>query len=444
MELNPEISPLKTKSNPLSTSELDLGMYGWMVVNTQGNLSLLRTLKEIHKEGEQNMDLPAQNQPPSELKKFLMSDHDSPFLKLETLKSYLESAQQNVSIIDETDSSGKCLYDFIPDEEKQNLQSQLESLSDISNIKETLETNIQALAPEIWEDHKKIKKALRKENQQELESLLLGQEGDTEKNKNSLKEITQNSQEMQEVSEMICLEKCRVALNAISADTKNREEKEHEAELFLGADYPLIKAQVLHLEKCMERDWETALKCDWAEGISPSIINPTSGVDLLCPEILSKMKEPSAEQIKALEDFYCNMALKKTEKESVPEKENERIAFLLGSMTVLEESKKAKFMNKILSLEDEINPELEKDSTKPDVEKENELARLQRYLEARKKIKSGILQVMLGIKNKGTAAVMGYFMKEAQMLTKGQYGQSGQERLVKTLKEVNGQIDQVI
>jgi hypothetical protein len=396
------------------------------------------------------MDGPSLEENPSELKAFLKSDHSSPFLKRESLKESILAAQQAASFIDETDTSGQSLYDFLPVGEKEILKASLETLNNPEIIKETLETNLNALAPNLWEDHKEIKKELAKTQTTLIETLLLG-ENATEKEKAAMKDMLKQSKGIQETSEMTCLEKCRIAFSALNAPSKAKEEKEQEATQFLGEDYPLLKAQILHMEKCLKKDWEKSCAENSQEGISPSILNPTSGKALICPEILAKMQSVSEEQIQMLEDAYSNMAFRKEEENNPEEAENERISFMIGAMTLIEQGKKAKYINKIQGMEKEApSPtieDLDNQEEEPDhkPEKNAKTNRIRDSIEARekamKRIKNALLQAMAGTKKMGIALATGHATKEVDRLVHGLYGTRGQETLVQQVQEAHRGLD---
>ena len=416
MDLNHELSPTPKKDKgaptpaPFSPQELEVASHGWQVISSQGNLSLLRTLQEIHKsnlEQKQPMDgISPEPSEPSELKRFLLSDHDSHFLKLEELKQYIEDAQRSVSLLDETDHTGARLYDFIPEDAREEIEAQLQRLSNPENIKKSLQTDINSLAPDLWEDHQNIKKALETESARESSALLLGN-NPSEKNKERLQALLaeETSQEIQEVSELVCLEKCRVALAALNASPRSLQKKTQEAQMFLGNDFSLLSAQTKHMEALLQKDWETALNGDWAEGVQP-IINPTQGKALICPEILAKMESPSEYQIKILEDMYSNMAYRK-DKTSSPEKdEDTKIAFLLASMGLLEEGKKARSLQKMevieknLAIETPDNPEEE---TLDPLDPLDDLHKLRRVKSREEELKRGLIKTLKGVGHKALA-----------------------------------------
>jgi hypothetical protein len=420
MDLEHELSPTPKKDQgppsptPRNVKQLEFASHGWQVVSSQGNLSLLRTLQEVHKTNlEKNHpmggDSPEPPEPP-ELKRFLLSDHDSHFLKLEELKQYIADAQRSVTLLDETDHSGAKLYDFIPEEAREEIEAQLQRLSSPENIKKSLQTDINSLAPELWEDHKKIKKALTKEHCQESEALLLGKTT-SEKNRERLQALLtdEKSQEIQEVCELVCLEKCRVALAALTASPKSLQKKTQEAQTFLGNDFALLSAQTKHMEALLQKDWQTALEGDWGEGVPP-IINPTQGKSLICSEILSKMESPSEFQIKILEDMYSTMAysLPSRQDKAYPKEQEEdnKIAFLLASMSLLEEGKKARSLQKMETLEQEIlleNPDSPEKDEEETLDPLDDLHKLRRVKSREEELKRGLIKTLKGVGHKALA-----------------------------------------
>jgi hypothetical protein len=449
MDLDNELRPTPKKDKgaaktaELTPQQIEHIAQGWQVLSNQGNLSLLRTLQEMHKEFlEKKTPMDSVEQEPlenSELKNFLFSDIDSPFLKREDLKKYIEDAQQSVSIIDQTDTSGAKLYDYIPEEQQQEIEAQFERLSDTTNIKEALEKNINSLAPNVWEEHKKMKEELFGANVKESEALLLGP-NTSEATREQLKDLLadQASQNIHEISELTCLEKCRVAMAAITANPKNKLKKEQEAEMFLGKDYTLLAAQVKHMENMLEKDWQAAVQGNLAEGKEP-VINPTGGKDLICPEILSKMKSPSKNQIKILEDMYTNMAFRK---KGVYDPENERdtkVSFLLGSMSLLEEGRRSNALEKMESLKQEMlqDREIPQEEEEPENTHNQNLKKLHRMKGAEEAIKKGFLTGVKGLLSKASPVIMGYTLRKSQAAYKEQH----EAEYLDHLKKAHGTLD---
>lgn len=454
MDLDHELSPTPKKDQgppplkPINAKQLEVASHGWQVISSQGNLSLLRTLQEIHKSNLETPEGLTDLEPP-ELKRFLLGDHDSHFLKLEGLKQYINDAQQSVALLDETDRSGATLYDFIPEEAREEIEAQLQRLSKPENIKKTLQTDINSLAPSLWEEHKKTKKDLAKEQCQESEALLLGK-NTSDKNKERLKDLLadEKSQEIQEICELVCLEKCRVALAALTAPTKSLQKKTQEAQTFLGSDFALLSAQTKHMEALLQKDWETALKEGLGEGVPP-IMNPTQGKDLICPEMLSRMDSPSENQIKMLEDMYSSMAYslpsRKDKMSPREQEEDNKISFLLASMSLLEEGRKARSLQKIETLEQEMlleTPESPEKEEEESLDPLDDLHKLRRVKSREEELKRGLLKTLKGVGHKALA----YGATASLHKLKSAWDETDPkvQEYIQHLQKADGQLDHVL
>jgi hypothetical protein len=162
----------------------------------------------------------------------------------------------------------------------------------------------------------------------------------------------------------------------------------------------VLKAQISHLENILERDLENALSAEKTDG-QPPVINPTEGKELLCPELLAKIKDPSEEQISLLEKMYSNIACRKQETTSPESAEDEKITFLLSSMSVLEEAKKAREVEKInaigqdLSQTQEKYPEdIEDNEEEPEDTRQNLEGKLKRLKSKQEIVTKAILKTM--------------------------------------------------
>jgi len=348
MDLNEDLKlPTKPRTREKSAPDdarLLVGTTAGEVIKAHGGTQILSHLIRTQTESLSAISSPdattQPDAPQTELERFLLSTHPSYLLKRASLEDYLDRSKQSIRIIDETDLSGTHLYDFVPPEIQKEIETQLAAMQNLKTVKETLESEISGFCGGIWSDHKTIKHGKEKEEIEHIQILLLGPSASPEEKK-ALNSVKRDLTHTSELAEMICLEKCRITTNALLAPTKTQKEREMEAESLLGMEFDLIKAQVSHLERCLNTDW---IKCDPQTGI----INPTSGPDLICPEIRQRMLngEPSQPQLDALDHVYSEIARRKTTSERTDrEEQNEKISFVLGSMSLLEHGKKAKYTN---------------------------------------------------------------------------------------------------
>lgn len=465
MELDNELLPSGKKfdqaeSPILSPYKLEVAAHGWQFLNSQGNISLLKTLQKIH-EGDVEKTSPMDGNPtpnslPPELNRFLFSDHASHLLKLEELEQYIAFSKQNITMIDATDTSGKTLYDFIPKESQKEIEDQLIRLSSTTNIKKALRADINSLAPLLWEDHKKIKAQLIPTLNLETKELFLGANASkktTQDFENFLQEP--DSLNIQEVSELVCLEKCRVAMAALTSSPKNKKEKEAEAKMLLGEDYPLLEAQMNHLQDVLQKDWNLANQTH-ADGQLTQPIIPSSGVELFCPKILSRMKNgPSADQIKTMDECFASVAYRKTDTDSPEFTNNSKVAFLLSSMNVLEQGTRGRSLNRLLTppeiMGTDITSPNESSTELPDFDAEpnsNEnsiphsdstTSKLKKLKGGEETLKKGILNVLQGSSKK----VLAYGGALSLKHLSGAWKEAGPDMddFVRKIKTADGDID---
>jgi hypothetical protein len=312
------------------------------IVGAQGALNILKHVQKMFLEGDE-IRRPSDGAPNpdaelTEIERFIKADHPSHLLKVAELERFIEIAKQSTKIIDETDTSGSALWDYISEDDREEITRQLEGLKSTAALKDALETEMSSLCADTWSAHKSAKAGSEKERFERLENLLLGPEASL-KEKAEMKGHKNTILKAEELYEMLGMEKIRLVMSATTASKEEKLQKEKEGYEVMGDDFYLIKNQMNHLEKCLEMDW---LKCIPEEGIR----TPLSGKDLISPEILSRMNgEPSEDQIKAIEDAYQWMAFKRNPDMTSRDKVAEQTAFCLAAMQVLELGKKSKYIN---------------------------------------------------------------------------------------------------
>jgi hypothetical protein len=312
------------------------------IIGSQGALNILTHVQKMFLDADE-VRRPADGAPNpdaeiTEIERFIKADHPSHLLKVAELERFIEIAKQSTKIIDETDTSDTSFWDFISEDDREEITRQLEGLKSTAALKDALESEMSSLCSETWELHKNSKVDSEKERYERLENLLIGPDAPT-REKAELKSLKGTLLKTEELYEMLGMEKIRLTMSASLAPKEERPQKEKEAYEVMGEDFYLIKNQMDHLTKCLESDW---LKCIPEEGIR----TPLSGKELLCPEILSRMEgEPSEAQIKAIEDAYQWMAFKRTTTDTSRDKTAEKTAFCLGAMQLLEMGKKSKYIN---------------------------------------------------------------------------------------------------
>jgi hypothetical protein len=312
------------------------------IVGSQGALNILNHVQKMLLESDE-IRRPSDGAPNpeaeiTEIERFIKTDHPSHLLKVAELERFIEIAKQSTKIIDETDASGSALWDFISEDDRDEITRQLEGLKSTAALKDALETEMSSLCSETWSAHKMAKAGSERDRFERLENLLLGPEASL-KDKAEMKSHKTTLLKAEELYEMLGMEKIRLVMTAETATKEDALQKSKDAYEVLGEDFYLIRNQMAHLEKCLEMDW---LKCIPEEGIR----TPLSGKELISPEILNRMRgEPSEEQIKALEEAYQWMAFKRSPGMDGRDKTAEKTAFCLASMQVLELGKKSKYIN---------------------------------------------------------------------------------------------------
>lgn len=312
------------------------------IVGSQGGLNILKHVQKMLLESDEirrpSHGAPNPNAELTEIERFIKADHPSHLLKVADLERFIEIAKQSTKIIDETDTSGSALWDFISEDDREEITRQLEGLKSTAALKDALETEMSSLCSETWSAHKEAKAGSEKERFERLETLLLGPDASM-KEKAEMKGHKNTLLKAEELYEMLGMEKIRLVMTAETAPKEEALQKSKEAYEVMGEDFYLVKNQMAHLEKCLEMDW---LKCIPEEGIR----EPLSGKALVSPEILTRMKgEPSDEQIKALEDAYEWMAFRRSTEATSRDKNAEKTAFCCASMQILELAKKSKYIN---------------------------------------------------------------------------------------------------
>lgn len=310
------------------------------LVGTQGTLNILRHVQKTFLENDgkrRPKGISNEDAPITEIEKFVKTDHPSHLLKVAELEKFIEIAKQSTKIIDETDISGATIWDYISEDDKEEISRQLEGLKSTAALKDSLEAEMSSICYETWESHKDAKSGSEKERYERLENLLLGPEPST-KEQAELRVVKSDILKTEELYEMLGMEKIRLVMSAATAKDADKLEKEKQAYEVMGDEYYLIRNQMEHMEKCLTMDW---LKCIPDEGIR----TPMNGKALLSPELSTRMDgEASEEQISALEENYEWMAYNRKENVSSRDILAEKTAFCLAAMQVVEMGKKAKYM----------------------------------------------------------------------------------------------------
>lgn len=452
----------KKKGGPaleIETGDLVIASLAGDVVSSQGNIAVLDYMKQLHLESESRrspMDGPETTDSPiSGIEAFFLSDHTSHLSKIASLEDQLEKSQRAVQILDETDFSGKTLYDFVPTEMKDELENQLNSLKERANIRESVESEVGAFCGEIWDDYKRTKSKTEPDRKILRETLLLGPDA-PKKEKKDLDAASKTFDEIETLGELIGLEKARLVMRALNANTKEFPEKAADAEKILGSDFGLICAQVAHMEDTLQKDWEDPTARD-------GIIDPTQGKSLLCTEILNRMeplkdkdgkptaeKNASDEQIKSLEDAYMDAASRKTNSELPRDRTNRKIAFVLAAMQVMELGKRARVGNLLKTVRELDTPEINLDMDSEEAKENPGKNRLSRWIKE-KGLAAG--KKILSLPKQGVGAVakqwpqalflgaIGHMWKQNMDVDGKHYG--GQEQHVAFMKEALGELNSV-
>jgi hypothetical protein len=311
------------------------------IVNSVSSTNVLTHLEKVFLESEGKRRPLDGNKivdyPNTDIENFMKSDHSSHLIKISDFQEAIEKSKSTIKSLDETDFSGKSLWDFIPEEEKQEIENQLFRLQSPENIRESLEEDISSICGKTWLDYKVVRDGTREENFNHLEKLILGEE----REKENIDSVRPNIESAADIAEMVAMEKARLVILATTCKDGTKAEKEKDAISLLGNDFSLIRSQIEHMKGCLDKDWA---KSDPHIG---AIIEPTSGKSLICPAILARMEdgEPSPEQIKTLESVYNSMASRRNDDMDQRDRTNETIGFALASMNILEQGKTARFAN---------------------------------------------------------------------------------------------------
>lgn len=351
----PERDRDRKKENPIpSDRELYIaGLTGELIV-AHGQTSVLQSMRESHEMWEKTEQLNRDGRKePSKIEQFLTNDNPSHLTKIANLEAQIAKSRRTVEILDETDFSGKSLYDFVPKEIQEELKEQLEGLKDWESIKETIEGEIGAACGEVWDDYKTKKGETKKARKDLLESLLLGNnppEGEKKGLQSSWKQIT----EVEGLGELIGLERTRLVVRALNATPRDYPEKAADAEKILGKEFGWIAEQVAHMENCLDKD-----SIENTDGI-----NLTEGVDLLCPALAEKMEKNedgtpriAPEQLLALEEAYLNASAHKGDGETPQDRTSRKISFVLAASEILERGKQATLANTLKAIREMEAPE---------------------------------------------------------------------------------------
>lgn len=384
---NPKIEkPKKGSTRDLRPDQASIvvAQTAGQLIGAQGSLNILNHLKQVFIEEDNNRRSnlpqvhPPLDTPESELEKFVKADYPSHLLKVAELENYIKLSKQSTKIIDETDITGAALWDFIDPEVQEEVQSQLEGLKSTAALKESLSTELQGLMSNTWQTHRETKPGTESERFQQYEAMFLGKEPRI-KEKRDLGTLKDEILSVEEIHEMLTLEKLRLIMSSLTCKPEEKTNKEKEGFEVMGEEFSLVRSQIDHLEKMLEVDW---LKSVPEEGIS----DPTKGESLICPELLARMKgKPSKEQMDSLNQAYSLMADKRFEGTNSRDKLAEKTAFCIASMEFLEIGKKAKFMNSMMQIravsEEKIEDKLngvgapkEVESTPDELEKQKEMA----------------------------------------------------------------------
>lgn len=289
---------------------------------------------------------------PSEIETFFLNRAESNLWKIEKLRKEFEKSQRPIQYIDETDLKTTSLYDYIPKDIQKEIKNQLSMMYDPKNLRESLENEIASACPTLWTSWKVSKKNpnIEEVDKENLSILIFGKQD--EETERILKENKTHITKGEELAEVLAMERARMCLSALSSKGTEQLSRTHEAKTILGEDYQLIKKQVDHLNALLEEDWKKS-------GGGP-IEHPTTGKELICPEIIKAMNDnPCQQQIDILEKAYTFMAKRKLEgTDDKKTKENRDIAFVLASMAMLSIGKKAKAVNTLSLTRQLSNPNL--------------------------------------------------------------------------------------
>jgi hypothetical protein len=348
----PKKSGARKKELGPSEADLVIGYASANLVGSQGSLNILRHLGEVfsrddkaRREGTSKGSSSLEAYPLTEIEQFVRTDHASHLLKIAELEEYIKTSQQTTQIIDETDISGATLWDFIPDETKDEILNQLAGLRAIPNVKEALQTEMKGICSDTWDAHKNAKEGTEDIRFERLEGLIIGA-NPAAREKKDLCSLKSEILEAEEIHEMIALEKTRLTMTALLAPADKKSQREKEATSVMGEEFELIKAQVSWLEEALRKDTANAKAAGEAIGASGFISEPLQGVALFCPELQNRMENgPSEEQIEAMNKCYAEMAEKRDMEPSDRDKTAEKTAFCIGAMECVEMGKKARFIN---------------------------------------------------------------------------------------------------
>lgn len=368
---SPRVDKPKTGKLPITEGDIIIASLAGELVASQGQISALSYMRARHLESEERrspMSGPKKSEKstatPEGIEAFLISDHASHLSRIVGLEDQLAKSRRSVEIIDETDFSGRSLYDFIPEDVKTDLHNQLTSLKTRASIQTSVEGELGAFCGEIWDDYRSGKEKTTKERKKLTEVLLLGPDA-SPKDRKDLQHCSKELGEVETMGELVGLEKVRLVVRALTAGPKDYDEKAADAERILGPEFSLIKAQVAHMEATLEMDWSKA-----ADG--EVILNPTGGKDLVCDAVKSKMeripdkdgnptedRKIGDDQVKTLESAYIDAAARKEDSEGPRDRSNRKISFILAATEMLEIGKKARMANILKTVRELDNPEFE-------------------------------------------------------------------------------------
>ena len=464
----PEDSPRRAQKKgtrlPIAEGDIIVSSMAGELLTSQGSVSALAFMRERHLESE-GKRVPGSETGPdgtkimrgrnetgqSGIEAFLSSDHKSHLSRVVELEEQIAKTQRAVEIIDETDFSGRTLYDFIPDEVKADLNNQLVSLKDRASIKTSVEGEISSICGDLWEDYRTGKDKSKKENQKLTETLLLGPNPSPEERKD-LKSCSKEVEEVEQLGELIGLEKVRLMVRALTATTKDYNTKAAEAEKILGPEFQLIKEQVTHMEQSLEMDWARA------EETGKAIINQTEGQDLVADSIKARM-EPvldkngnptnerkfSKEQLAVLDSAYENATARKTDSESPRDRLNRKITFVLAAAEMVELGKRAKMANLLKTVRELDNPEIKiGEETTPERQRlsgwlrEKGVAALKGLVRLPKK---GVAAAMKAAPQAIVVGVAAKMWQHSKVMHERHYGK--QEEFVAFMKECMGEANHI-
>jgi hypothetical protein len=406
----PKRGKTKAQKLPVTDGDVIIASLAGEAVAAQGSVSVLSFMRARHEESERVRN-PGRGEPSEEaalsgIEEFLTNDHKSHLSRIVELEQQIEKSRRAVEIIDETDFSGRTLYDFIPDEVKAELDNRLVSLKDRASIRTSVEGELSSLCGDLWHDYRSGREKTAPENEKLRETLLLGPTPTAEEQKD-LKGSTKILDEVETMAELIGLEKVRLVVRALTAGTKDYDTKAADAEKILGPEFGLIKEQVAHMEASLEMDYSKGFKGE-GETVIP---NPTQGNDLFCKGILDRMeptldkdgkptreRKISPEQLDVLDSAYLDAIARKKDGETPRDRVNRKIGFILAATEMLEIGKRARAANLLKTVRELENPEISLgEETTP------ERRRLSQWIREKG---VGLLRNMVRLPKKGVGAAL--------------------------------------